>query len=190
MKSLSTVLLLVVFILSSCKKESLQGYLIESQEKENFMRLDLSTSLLSSYLDENASKDDRETFKSIQKVNIAFLPESKATEEEIEQERALLKNVMKNSDYKSLMRLNDKRGKATIYYSGQADAINEIIAIGYAKGFGVGVARVLGKNMNPAKIMKMLEESKLDENADGLVKLKDMFGGEFQGDKFSVDALK
>ncbi|TYP99195.1 uncharacterized protein DUF4252 [Tenacibaculum adriaticum] len=181
------VTLFLAVTITSCKKESLQGYFIKTEEKPNFVRLDLSTSLLTSYLEENTTEEEKNTFKSIQKVNIAFLPQNKATEAEITEERETLSSVMNNTNYKSLMRINDKRGKATIYYAGEVDAIDEIVAVGYAKEFGVGVARILGKDMNPNKIMMMLQKAKIDKNSKGLEKLKDIFGGELQTEKIKVE---
>lgn len=62
-----------------------------------------------------------------------------------------------------------------VYYTGDTDAIDEIIAFGYSKKVGVGVARLLGENMNPAKIIEMMNDVKLD--GDNL----ESFGAFFNG---------
>ncbi|CAM1343612.1 DUF4252 domain-containing protein [Tenacibaculum amylolyticum] len=183
------IVLCVISTMISCKKESLQGYLIETQENTSYTRLDFSTSMLASFL-ENASEEDKGTFESVKKVNIAFLPMNKATEEEINVERKRLKTIMKDTDYKSLIRINDKRGKGTIYYAGEADAIDEIVAVFYVKEFGFGVARVLGENMNPAKVMSMVQKTNLEKNGPNLEKIKDMFGGEFETEKLRVEPVQ
>jgi hypothetical protein len=182
---LSVLLFAVIF--TSCKKEqSLQGYLIETQEKDNFFRLDLSASLLSSYIQDNATVDEIAAFNSIKKINIAFLPKNKASEIEMKSEAKKIKEVMKNTDYKSLIKVNDNRGKGTIYYSGEADAIKEVIAVVYMKEFGVGVARILGDKMNPGKMMEMLQKVKTDKTGEGLVKIKDFFQKEMQTDTLMI----
>lgn len=186
-KAYILTVLMAVVLFTSCKKEqSLQGYLIETQEKEQFFRLDLSASLLSSYIQDNVSAEEKEAFNSIKKINIAFLPQNKASEIEIKSEVKKIKEVMKNTDYKPLMKVNDKRGKGTIYYSGEADAIKEVIAVVYMKEFGVGVARILGDKMNPVKMMEMLQKVKPDKTGEGLVKIKDFFQKEMQTDTLMV----
>ena len=52
--------------------------------------------------------------------------------------------------------------KMNIYYTGISDAIDEVIAFGYSKEAGVGVARILGENMNPSKIMEMMQNIEMD----------------------------
>ena len=51
-----------------------------------------------------------------------------------------------------------------VYFTGKTTSLNEIIAFGYRDGLGVGVARLLGKNMNPANIITMLNKLKIDTN--------------------------
>lgn len=176
-------------LMTSCKKESLQNYLIESGENTDYTRLDFSTSMLTSFL-ENTSEENQKTFQTIKKLNIAFLPINKATEEEFDIERKKLKGIMKNTDYKALFRANDKRGKATVYYSGKTDAIKEIVAVVYAKDFGFGVARVLGEDMNPAAIINMVQNFKTNKGGKDLEKIKDIFGGQFQTEKLNVDPIE
>ena len=80
-----------------------------------------------------------------------------------EVEKKTLSTILKNSkSYKNLMRMDVKGMKMSVYCNGDSDAIDEVIAFGYSKEVGVGVARILGKNMNPAKIMQMVEYLKID----------------------------
>ena len=51
-----------------------------------------------------------------------------------------------------------------VYFTGKTTSLNEVIAFGYRDGLGVGVARLLGKNMNPANIITMLNKLKIDTN--------------------------
>ncbi|WP_435262965.1 DUF4252 domain-containing protein [Tenacibaculum sp. nBUS_03] len=181
-----TILMFAIFFTSCNKEQSLQGYLVDTQQKDNFFRLDLSASLLSSYLEESATSEEKEVFNSIKKINIAFLPQNKASETEMKSEAKKIKEVMKNTDYKPLIRVNDDRGKGTIYYFGEADAIKEVVAVIYMKDFGVGLARVLGNKMNPAKMMQMFEKVKTDKSKEGLVRIKDFFNKEMQTDTLMI----
>ena len=58
--------------------------------------------------------------------------------------------------------MNTKGVKINIYFSGAEDAIDEVIAFGYNKDMGVGVARILGENMDPSKIIEMMNNITLD----------------------------
>ena len=49
-----------------------------------------------------------------------------------------------------------------IYYTGDTNSIDEVIAFGYNKEAGVGVARLLGENMNLAKVIEMMNSINID----------------------------
>ena len=159
---------LVVFA-SSCKDEkSLQSYLVDTSGKEGYYTGDLPvSSVLSAKAD--VSEEVKETIKSVKKINVVFLKKTADNELDYEAEKATLKNIFKdNEDYKSLMSMKMKGMNVKLYYSGKTDAVDEIIAFGYSKEVGVGVARLLGENMNPSKIMAMLEDVKVDpSNIEG-----------------------
>jgi len=63
----------------------------------------------------------------------------------------------------------------SIYFSGKTDAIDEVIAFGYGDQQGVGVARLLGDNMNPAQIIEMMNSVKMDANNDSFKNFANLF---------------
>lgn len=152
----------LMVLISSCKNEkSLQSYLVESQEKAGFMYGDLPVGSMLTAKTE-VSDEVKETMKSIKKINIAFLRKTDDNTAAYEAEKATLKNIFTSDAYKSLGRVKAKGMNVNMYYSGDTNAIDEIIAFGYSKKAGVGVARLLGDNMNPAKILEMMNSVKLD----------------------------
>ena len=175
MKNIKTIITLLVFavVVTSCNKPSLQKYLVDSQDKKGFITLDLPSSLLQLKSDD-ISEDVKETLKSIKKINLVGLP-IKGHEAEYAKEKAELIKVLSNSDYKSLMSMKHNGMKVKIYYTGSKDAIDEVIAFGYGDKVGVGVARLLGDNMNPAMVMKMLENVKFDTEGVNLKGLSAAF---------------
>ena len=179
MKKLTTICALVFLVVfaSSCKNEkSLQSYLVNASNKEGFLTGDLPVSSVLSPK-ANVSDDVKETIKSIKKINVAFLRKTSDNETAYETEKATLKNIFSdNSDYKSLMSMKAKGMNVKVYYSGDTDAIDEVIAFGYSKEAGVGVARLLGEDMNPAKIIEMMNSVKMDENNESLESFAKMFG--------------
>ncbi|MFY0604335.1 MAG: DUF4252 domain-containing protein [Flavobacteriaceae bacterium] len=175
MKRLTTVLslMIVALLMTSCKNNSLQGYLVESQEKQGFITVDLPVSFLE-LKDQDVSDDVKETVKSIKKINVVGLP-YKNNEDAYEVEKEKLTKILSGDNYKSLMRMNARGMKVNIYYTGDSDSIDEVIAFGYSKEAGVGIARLLGDNMNPAKIMEMMQSIKIDPSNMSLGSLNAVF---------------
>lgn len=179
MKKLTILFSLAFLVLfaSSCKNEkSLQNYLVESQDKSGFIAIDIPTSFLQVKSDD-VSEEVKETLKSIRKVNVVALP-IKGNEITYEVEKTKLKDIFKdNKDYKSLMTMKAKGMNVSLYYTGDTDSIDEVIAFGYGKEVGVGVARLLGDNMNPEKIIEMMNNIKIDADNINL----DQFSAIFKG---------
>lgn len=173
---ISCFLFTFVLLLSSCKNEkSLQSYLVDTSGKEGFYTGDLP---VSSILSTNAdvSEDVKATMKSIKKINVAYLPKTDDNTTQYETEKAKLKNIFTdNDDYKSLMTMKMKGMNAKVYYSGDTDAIDEVIVFGYGDKNGVGVARLLGEDMNPAKIIEMMNSVQMDANNSSFKNFANMF---------------
>lgn len=177
MKKLTTLFSFIFLVLfaSSCKNEkSLQSYLVDTSGKEGFLTGDLPVSSLFT-AEADLAEDVKETMKSIKKINVAFLKKTDGNSAAYEAEKATLKNIFTNKEYKSLGAVKAKGMNFKVYYTGSTDSLDEVIAFGYSQEFGVGVARLLGENMNPAKIIEMLNEVKMDEG--NLKNFKETFSG-------------
>ena len=164
MKKLTTLFSLVFLVLfaSSCKNEkSLQSYLVESSGKDGFFTGDLPVgSLLTAKAD--VSDEVIETLKSVKKINVAFLRKTDDNTAAYETEKAILKNIFTSKTYSSLGSVKAKGMSVRVYFTGNTDSLNEVIVFGYSKEAGVGVARLLGDNMNPAKVIEMMNSVNLD----------------------------
>jgi len=172
-----SLLLFLLLLITSCKNEkSLQKYLVESQGKREFITVDIPTSFLQLKSD-NVSEDVKNTLKSIRKVNVVALPIN-GNEVAYEVEKATLKELFTdNKEYKSLMSMKAQGMHVNLYYTGDTDSIDEVIAFGYGKKAGVGVARLIGANMNPAKIIEMMNSIKIDEDNVNLKQFSSIFNG-------------
>ena len=166
MKKLTTIFSLVFLVLfaSSCKNEkSLQSYLVESSGKDGFFTGDLPVgSLLTAKVD--VSNEVKETLKSVKKINVVFLKKSDDNTVAYEAEKAILKNIFTSDNYKSLGSVKAKGMNVKVYYTGSTDSLDEVIVFGYSKEAGVGIARLLGENMNPVKVLEMMNSVNLDGN--------------------------
>ncbi|MCG1036863.1 DUF4252 domain-containing protein [Polaribacter sargassicola] len=166
----------IILMLTSCNnKKSLQGYLVESQEKKGFITVDVPSSILQ-LKSTDVSKEVKETLNSIRKVNVVALP-IKDNKEAYEIEKTALKTIFKENEeaYKSLMTVKAKGMNVNVFYTGDTDSIDEIIVFGYGDEVGVGIARLLGEDMNPAMVMEMIKNIKLDENSLDLKELSGVF---------------
>lgn len=172
-------LLIVVVLMSSCKKEqSLQSYLVESQDKTGFVAVDVPSSVIK-VSQKEAPEEIKKAIESIKKVNIVALP-IEGNEDKYETEKDKLKSIFSNSTkYKNLVSVKDKRGNANLYYLGNSENIDEVIVFGFSKKMGLGVVRLLGDNMNPSDIMKAFEyvNVNMDENVKDMSKLIKIFDG-------------
>lgn len=180
MKKLTTICALVFLVVfaSSCKNEkSLQAYLVDTSGKDGFFTGDLPvSSLMSAEVD--VSDDVKETISSIKKINYAFLPKTADNAASYETEKEKLKNIFTdNDDYKSLMAMKFKGMNVKVFYTGDTDAIDEVIAFGFGGQQGVGVARLLGEDMNPAKIIEMMNSVKMEGNSEALANFMQGFSG-------------
>jgi DNA-dependent RNA polymerase auxiliary subunit epsilon len=172
---LSSIILLVLFTCSCENEKSLQSYLVETSGKEGFYTGDLPvSSILSTKAD--VSDEIKETIKSIKKINIVFLPKTADNSLAYEIEKEKLKAIFKGNEvYKSLMSMKVKGMNVNMYYSGDTENIAEVIAFGYGENTGVGVARLLGKKMNPLKIIETLSSMDFDANNPDLKQFSKIF---------------
>ena len=161
----------MLFVISCKNEKSLQSYLVETSSKEGFYTGDVPVnSMFSAKAD--ISKDMKEITNSIKKINIAFLPKTADNIAAYEIEKRKLKNIFKENDtYKNLMSMKVKEMNIKVFYSGDTASVDEVIAFGFGDKIGVGVVRLLGENMNPAKIIEMLKSLDYNESSSSLKQL-------------------
>lgn len=157
-------------VLTSCQnEESLQQFYVDSSEKDGFITTSIPKSIIG--IDaSNFSNDSREAYESIEKVNLVALPLKDDNKALFESESQKLDRIFKNEKYQLLMSHSDDRMKLKMMYDGSQEAIDEIIVYGSSPQMGLGVARILGDDMNMNAIMKMMQEVQgSDLNVEGLM---------------------
>ncbi len=167
-------LVILVMLISSCGNEpTIQEYYVENLEKSNFVALDIPASLLAN--NEDLDKDQKKTLESIHKVNVLAYP-LRDNKEVYQQEKVKLQEILKNGKYQLLMRYGSGLRKAEIYFTGDEDAVDEFILFGFDDGRGVGLARILGEDMQPQGMLNLLRSmEKGDLNLDGLKNIAQIF---------------
>ena len=114
--------------------------------------------------------------ETIKKINVLAL-EKDENPQKFEEEKLKLDEIFQDEKYQLLMRYGGSDRKAALYFIGEEDAIDELIVYGYDNEKGLGVARVLGENMDPEKIMEMMRSLKSEDiNTGGIKGVIDIFG--------------
>lgn len=167
----------LTLILFSCNnKKTLQSYLVESQYKSGFLNVDIPVGVFE-LTEDILNEEDKKIYESVKKISLTALPIKKSNEISYEKEKTELKSIFDDSDYKKLISYKKSGNNINIYYLGEANRIGEIIAFGYGKDLGVGVARILGEEMNPSKIISLFRKTNLNFDGDDAIfeKVKSIF---------------
>ncbi|MFD1316150.1 DUF4252 domain-containing protein [Namhaeicola litoreus] len=157
MKRIYFILGIGLLTLIGCSNgPSLQKYFVSKQDNENFLSLDVPTSIVS--LKEGASKENLETLKSIKKVNLLMFKLTQENRDVFEEEKSEVMAVLKNKNLIELMRANHEGTQLRVVYVGDEDTVDEFIVFAANDQEGFGLARVLGDRMEPHKIMALLND--------------------------------
>ncbi len=151
-----TALVIAALTLVSCSDgTSLQRYLVDKQEDDRYIKLDLATSLLQS--DEaDFTQEQQDILNTIKKVNVVAYPIKGENAEDYESEKALLKEIIGQEKYKTLMKMGSNKSGATLKYLGEEDAIDEVIVFASDSERGFAVFRLLGDDMQPGQMIKLM----------------------------------
>ena len=177
-KVIRGIFLIMAVVVSSCSStQSLQEYYIDNTENPNFLAFDVPTSILNLEAAELTS-EQKSAFESLKKLNVLAFKKTLDNVAAYKTEKANVRAILANDDYTQLMKMNTEFGKAAIQYKGEEDAIHEVIIFGDNEEKGFALVRVLGKDMNPAHFVQLLQAlQKSDFNGEGLGDLGDFFRG-------------
>jgi len=149
----------------SCnKKPSLQKYYVDNQETLGFLVADIPTSALTINKEE-LTDNQLQAYKSITKLNFLGFKKNDDNTSIYEVERKKVKQILTNDSYKSLIKYGGSKQSAVVKYLGTETKIDEVIIFGSDDTKGFGIIRVLGNDMNPSKMLELvdvLKKSKLD----------------------------
>ncbi|MFT5249670.1 MAG: hypothetical protein ACI93P_001397 [bacterium] len=147
---------LAALTLFSCNNEqSLQRYLVDRQDDNSFLKIDIAASLLQTD-GNNLSQEEKDILATVKKVNVVAYPIKGANAANYVVKRQELKNIIDQEQYKMLMKYGSNKQGATLKYLGEEDAIDEIIVFASDDEKGFALFRLLGANMEPAKMMKLM----------------------------------
>lgn len=170
-----TGLALIALSMISCNSEpSLQKYLVEKQDDAKFMKIDLATSLLQG---ENSSfsPEEQAVLNSVKKINVVAYP-LKGDNAEYEVERKKVQAILANKQYQTLLKMGSNKSGATLKYTGEEEAIDELIVFASDNEKGFAIFRLIGENMEPDDLVKLMTSiDKGDMDVSQLKSLGNMF---------------
>lgn len=172
-KTLSVVCL-GIWMTACNNQQSLQEYYVDNQGNKEFVAIDVPASMFTN--SESLSPEQKRTLETVKKINVLAIPKKEANVEKIETEKNNIQTILSDEKYQLLMRFGGGETRVEVYFTGDEEAVDELIVYGFDNNRGMGIARVLGKDMNPGdmiNLMKSLEKGDLD--MDGLSGITQMF---------------
>ncbi len=151
-------LILGLVALTSCSDKSLQKYLVEKQDDDKFVKMDIAASLLQGR-NSNFTQEEKDILNTIKKVNVVAYPIKEGDTADFEMERNELKDILDQDQYKELTRIKSNDWNATLKYTGEEDAIDEVIVFASDDKRGFAVFRLLGENMRPDQMLKLMKSA-------------------------------
>jgi len=154
--------------------QSLQEYYVSNQENNDFMAVDIPASMFANA--GSLEPEQQKTLESIKKINVLAIPKKAENMEIIESEKNNISEILKDEKYQLLMKYGGNNSRLEVYYTGDEEAVDEIIVYGFDEYKGMGMARILGDNMNPSDILVLIKSlEKGDIDMDGLKGITTMF---------------
>lgn len=169
------VIIILATLAISCNNEpSLQKYFVENSESSNFITLDVTSSIINTEK-MTLTQSDKDALKAFEKMNILAFKKDSLNDEAYSIEQKKVKSILKEKTYQELMRMGSGNDGGALYYVGEDDNIDEFVLFANKKENGFAVVRILGDNMNPSQIMKLINLiSRSDLNLKELEPLRKM----------------
>lgn len=159
MKFTPLFIAILAFVFHSCNSDtSLQEYYVENQENNQFLALDIPSSLLTGD-NSGLTAEQIATLETINKVNLIAFPLKEDNKEVYETEKEKITKILSDEKYQTLMRFGKGTTKGQIMFTGKDDAIDEFIVFGSDEERGFGIARITGNNMKPEDLIKLFKSA-------------------------------
>ncbi len=161
-KTVVSLLLLTITLVSCKDQNSIQTYFVDHQELPEYLSLDVSAKLID-LSKVNLTKEQEEAYNSIHKLDVLAYRINDENLPAYQTELDKAKKVFKNEKYEELMEFKDNGISFKINTIGNDDTVDEFLILANSKTMGFSVVRVLGDNMKPEQLVKLVTEI---QNAD------------------------
>lgn len=158
MKALITSCLAAILFVS-CQTNTLQTFLVDAKEDDNFISVDFS---LKTFVDnfDQLPEDQKEVFKDVSKVNFLGFKKDSANDEDYKSKQQELTSIL-SSEYNDtqLMSVNSENSQMSMYADNIEGTVEEIIIYANDTEQGFMVVRLLGDDLNPSNFYKLMKMS-------------------------------
>lgn len=161
MKSLLIIFGLAFSFISCDTEPSLQQYLVDKEDRKEFITASLSGNLIFQKLD-SLSVQGKSSLDKIEKINVLALTKSNG-DSIMEYERSTINSILQDDHYNSLMNVNSAGSQINFMFSGEEDAIDELIFFGYDSDMGMLLLRMRGDQIG---VNDLMEYTKIAQNMD------------------------
>ena len=174
LKSIIGTFLLALVVMACNKEQTLQEFIVESKENNEYMSIDLPANIIQ--LDDmQLSEENKATLATIKKMNFLAFQLSDSNKELYTSEKKKVTGILKQDYFTELMRVKGKFGDIIVTFAGSDNAIDEVVIFGASDEKGFALARVLGENMNPADILKIAQHMQIDDDSGQMSQLGALF---------------
>ncbi|MDP2088574.1 MAG: DUF4252 domain-containing protein [Flavobacteriaceae bacterium] len=176
MKILKFIIAIFLLIgVSNCESfKSLQEYIVEKQQDNEFISIDIPASILT-LKEENGSEETLKALKSIKKFNFLGLQLTTENKDIYAVEKQQIKEILSNKKFKEILRVKTGHSEVTVKYLGEENNIDEVVFFGADNEKGLAIVRVLGENMNPSQMVQLLNKINIDKDSNQFKSLHTIF---------------
>jgi hypothetical protein len=173
---IAIVLLVSLSISCDSENQSIQQFYVDSEKSNDYLMLDIPTSLIS--LNDDASADAMQALQSIEKLNLLAFKLDDKNKDLYQSEKSKVKKILNDESFTELVRVKNNGSNIVVKYLGTEDAIEEVIVYASDNAKGFGLARLLGDDMKPENMLVLLESIKeMDKTSNTFKKLDGFFDG-------------
>lgn len=175
MKNIVLILFSAVLFVSCNNKPTLQKYFVENTESKDFISVDIGSDIINT--DKmSLTQADKEALESFEKMNVLAFKKEESNKANYTSELQKVRTILKDTTaYNELMKFGSGNDGASVYFVGDDEHIDEFVLFANRDENGFAVVRILGNDMNPMNIMKIMNLiQKSDVNLEQLKPLRDI----------------
>ena len=155
----SVYLLLPVLLFITCDKQpSLQSYFVEKLEDPSFLIVNIPFQL-ENIFSENLTQEELKAVSNIGKLNLLVYRPKENQVQLLKKELKTVEQLLENKRYQNLMEFKAfDKGQGSFLFEGETDQIEEGIVFVSIPGSGFGLLRILGSDINPLVLSKLIKK--------------------------------
>jgi hypothetical protein len=157
MKKILQILILAIAVVACNSEPSLQEYMVEKENSEDFISVSIPTNILFQNLD-SLPDENTESLRKIEKINVLALTK-KRDSANLESERNQLRSILNTKKYESLINFKAGDKEARFAYSGSEDKIEDLIFFGFDSSMGLILLRMRGNEVSANDLYKIAQSA-------------------------------